>query len=261
MCGICGTFAYGATTGIDAELVQSMLHAIAHRGPDGEGLYSDGSVCLGHRRLSIIDVAGGAQPLANEDESVWISFNGEIYNFRELRLGLESKGHRFKTRSDTEVVVHLYEDLGEAALQHLNGIFALAIWDTSKQRLLLARDPFGVKPLYYVDLGGRLTFASELRALLAVPELSREVDPTALDWFLTYRYVPSPRTMLRSVRKVPPGQVLLADRAGIHVRRYTPTCSEPICDLSEPEAVNLIREGFGAAVGRQMVSDVPIGAL
>jgi asparagine synthase (glutamine-hydrolysing) len=238
-----------------------MLEAIAHRGPDDRRVRVDGPIALGHARLSIIDPEGGAQPLANEDERIWIVCNGEIYNFRELRTELEAKGHRFRSHSDTEVIVHLYEEVGDACLERLNGIFALALWDGRSQRLLVARDPFGVKPVYYTESAGKLVFASELKALLCDSELDRQVDLVALDWFLTYRFVPSPRTMLRSVRKLAPGHLLVADQTGATVRRYTTTQPLEALRIEEREAVELVRSGFEAAVARQMMSDVPIGAF
>ena len=166
-------------------------------------------MALGHRRLSIIDVAGGKQPLSNEDGSVWVVFNGEIYNFRDLRGRLEAAGHQFRTQSDTEVLVHLYEDEGPEFLTHLNGMFALAIWDARRQQLLLARDRLGKKPLVYRYESGRLMFASELKALLQVPGVPREIDPQALDEYLTYQYVPHPRTIFRGIAKLPPGHYAL----------------------------------------------------
>jgi asparagine synthase (glutamine-hydrolysing) len=243
------------------DLLEGMADALAHRGPDGRGYLRDGPIGLGHDRLSIIDVVGGAQPLSNEDGTVWITFNGEIYNFRELRAGLEARGHRFATRSDTEVIVHLYEELGEGCFARLNGIFALAIWDRRIERLSLVRDPFGVKPLYYAERNGRISFASELKALLLDPDLRPRVDPTALDWFLTYRFVPSPRTILEGVRKVPPGHLVKVDRHGAVLERFGRAGLEPPLPVSEADAVELLRDAFDRAVKRQMVSDAPIGAL
>jgi asparagine synthase (glutamine-hydrolysing) len=238
-----------------------MLALIAHRGPDDEQTLESGPVCLGHRRLSIIDVSGGRQPISNEDGRIWIVYNGETYNHQELRTPLERAGHRFMNRSDTEVIVHLYEELGTHCLERLNGIYAFAIWDSRSRELLLARDPFGVKPLYYADHDGTLSFASEIKALLADPALSRDVDATALDWLLTYRYVPAPRTLFTSIRKLPPGHFLVANAGGVTVRRFTPPGPGPALKVGEADAVAMVQDAFDAAVRRQMMSDVPIGAF
>ncbi len=261
MCGISGAFTFGAGSAPDPARVRCMIDALAHRGPDDEGVYRDGPVVLGHRRLSIIDVVTGAQPLTNEDQTTWLIFNGEIYNYRQLRAELEARGHSFRTTSDTEVIVHLYEDEGDACLERLNGIFAIALWDARRQRLLLARDPIGVKPLYFAHTSTGLTFASELKALLCDPNLPRAVDTTALDWFLTYRFVPAPRTMLDGISKLRPGHLLVADRNGLVVRRYASPPTADLLHVSDDEAVELVRSEFEAAVERQMMSDVPIGAF
>ncbi|HLZ09414.1 MAG TPA: asparagine synthetase B, partial [Chloroflexota bacterium] len=243
MCGIYGTLVYDEGSPAPPDLLQRMAGAIVHRGPDGQQFYRDGPVSVGTDRLSIIDIAGGAQPMSNESGTVWISYNGEIYNFRELRSRLEAEGHRFATRSDTEVLVHLYEDHGEDAFALINGIFSVALWDCRTQRLLLVRDPFGVKPLYYAEHHGRLCFASEIKALIEDQVLPRVVDPTALDWFLTYRFVPSPRTMLAGVRKVPPGHLLRVDRTGSSLVQYARQGLDPPQPVSEAVAIEQIREG------------------
>ena len=261
MCGICGTLVHTGGEAPSPDLLKRMADAICHRGPDGQQFFQDGPLGFGHDRLSIIDVAGGAQPMSNEDRTIWICYNGEIYNFRELQAELEARGHRFATRCDTEVVVHLYEDLGEAAFARLNGIFSFALWDSRSQRLLLVRDPFGTKPLYYTDHHGRISFASEIKALIQDPELPRAVDLTALDWFLTYRFVPSPRTMLAAVKKVPAGHFLRVQCGETSLVQYAPQGLEPPRRLPLETTIELVRDGFSAAVKRQMVSDVNIGAL
>jgi|HubBroStandDraft_4_1064222.scaffolds.fasta_scaffold50818_2 asparagine synthase (glutamine-hydrolysing) len=261
MCGIAGWY-YSPSCRIpeDPVLLNSMLSALVHRGPDDEGQYVDGPVALGMRRLSIIDLEGGHQPMSNEDHTVWVVFNGEIYNFRELRRELEAKGHVFSTCADTEVIVHGYEEWGDACVARLNGIFGLAVWDSRRRRLLLARDHFGVKPLYYHCDGNRLVWASEIKALLADPSIPRRVDLTALDLFLTFRFVPSPFTMFAGIRKLPPGHLLIKEESGYRVERYF---SESIPDvrLSESAWIDLLQERLETAVRRQMMSDVPIGAL
>ena len=260
MCGIVGW--HGAQERQDGSvLLKGMLSALVHRGPDDEGQYVDETVALGIRRLSIIDVQGGHQPMPNEDRTVWVVFNGEVYNFHELRSALEAKGHVFATRSDTEVIVHGYEEWGDECVARLNGIFGLAVWDTRRRRLLLARDHYGVKALYYHDDGRRLTWASEIKALLADATIPRQVDLDALDLYLTFRFVPSPRTMFANIRKLPPGHRLIKDEAGCRVERYFTAGTASDDRRSEPEWIALLQERLEAAVRRQMISDVPIGAL
>lgn len=228
MCGICGLYSYGdASSGADGlsepadgHLLGAMTDSLAHRGPDDAGHYVSRGLGLGFRRLSIIDVEGGHQPIHNEDGTVWVVFNGEIYNFRELRRELEAKGHVFRTRTDTEVIVHGYEEWGDDCVLRFNGMFAFAVWDGRARRLLLARDHFGVKPLYYHDDGRRLRWSSELKALLLDPAVPREVDTDALDLYLTFRFVPSPRTLFAGIKKLAPGHRLVADGSGVRVERY-----------------------------------------
>ena len=227
MCGIAGAVWNEPDKAVEQATLQRMIDVLRHRGPDGEGHVSAiaapanaPGVALGHRRLAIIDLAGGKQPLANEDGSVWVVFNGEIYNFRELRRRLEGAGHRFRTHSDTEVLVHLYEDEGPEFVAHLNGMFALALWDARRQQLLLARDRLGKKPLVYRHEPGRLLFASELKSILQVPGVPREIDPQALDEYLTYQYVPHPRTIFRGIAKLPPGHYAVWREGRLDVRPY-----------------------------------------
>jgi asparagine synthase (glutamine-hydrolysing) len=250
--------------------MRRMLSEMIHRGPDDEGQYLDGPIALGMRRLSIIDVAGGHQPLSNEDGTVWVVLNGEIYNFQELRHELEGKGHVFATRSDTEVIVHGYEEWGDDCVSHLNGMFGLAVWDARKHRLLLARDHFGVKPLYFYAERDRLVWASEIKALLVDPTIPREVDRRALDLYLTFRFVPAPHTMFANIRKLAPGHRLIQDEKSCRIERYFfPPSPRPGDGRgegqnqghSESEWIAILQERLEAAVRRQMISDVPIGAL
>ena len=206
MCGICGKY---SQTGVQAEEVRGMLRAMAHRGPDDEGLYVNGHIGIGNRRLSIIDLPGGHQPISNEDETVWTVYNGEIYNYRQLRQELERKGHVFRTHSDTEVIVHLYEELGERCVERLSGMFAFAIWDDRQQKLVLARDRLGEKPLFYAQDGEDFLFASELKGVLATMKREREIDYESIHHYLSLRFIPPPRTMLRHIKKLPPAHTLV----------------------------------------------------
>jgi asparagine synthase (glutamine-hydrolysing) len=214
MCGICGIFDRSGIP-VDRDVLDKMTTILRHRGPDGEGRYIDREVGLGHRRLSIIDLEGGAQPIGNEDGTLQIVYNGEIYNFVELRKELEDAGHIFKTRSDTEVIVHAYEQWGKECVRHFNGMFAFALWDSIRRELFLARDHLGIKPLYYVDLGNRILFASEIKALLQDSGCPREVDVEALAELFTFRYVPSPKTLFKGIRKLPQGHGMTLSHRGI----------------------------------------------
>lgn len=238
-----------------------MAHAIAHRGPDDEGFFTNGCVGLGSRRLSIIDVPNGRQPLSNEDGTIWIVFNGEIYNHQQLRRDLEQKGHTFRTRTDTEVIVHLYEDLGERCVEQLNGMFAFAIWDGTQGKLILGRDPLGQKPLFYALLGDDFLFASEIKGILAADQQAREIDYHSLHDYLSLRFIPSPRTMLRHIRKLPPAHVAVVCGANITIRRYWTLSFQEKLDLSEQELVAQLEARFAETVVSHLVSDVPVGAL
>ncbi len=266
MCGIAGLAHFDGTVP-DEALVSRMCDALRHRGPDDAGVVvstgsaSGGAAALGNRRLSIVDVAGGHQPISNETGEIWTVLNGEIYNHAELRTRLEGLGHRFATRADTEVIVHAYEQYGEACVQHLDGMFAFAIWDRRAERLLLARDRFGKKPLCYWAHGARLAFASELQSLLCVPGIARDLDGIALGDYLAYMAIPAPRTIYRHVKKLPPAHVLTADRRGIEVRRYWQLRFAPKVRISETEAVEEIRTRLAAAVDRRLMSEVPLGAF
>jgi asparagine synthase (glutamine-hydrolysing) len=253
---------------VEPSLVRRLCDVLVHRGPDDEGYHVKGPVALGQRRLSILDLAGGHQPMSNEDGTVWITFNGEIYNFRELRARLEGLGHRFATRSDTEAIVHAYEQYGPACVKELRGMFAFALWDQPRQTLFLARDRVGKKPLFYAEVNGQWVFASELQALLRHPGLAREIDWPALDDYLTYGYVPAPKTIFRSVHKLPPAHWLTLrlgpDGGGgpeIHVERYWQLAYEPKLRLSEEDAADGLLEVLREAVRLRMIADVPLGAL
>jgi asparagine synthase (glutamine-hydrolysing) len=268
MCGIAGIADFDGNV-ISESLVKSMCTAICHRGPDDEGVLSvpaaaassEPRAVLGNRRLSIIDVAGGHQPIANEDRSVWVVQNGEIYNFQELRDRLVASGHRFVTRSDTEVIVHLYEEKGEDFAAELDGMFAIAIWDDRKKRLILARDRFGKKPIVYAERGGRLWFGSEFRALLADPAISREIDYEALDEYMSFMSVPAPLTIYKQIRKLPPAHVLVRDAAGTRVERYWRLQYLPKRRISEQDAAAEVRRLLTEAVRKRLISEVPLGAF
>lgn len=258
MCGICGIFHVDGKPA-DRDLLDRMTGQIIHRGPDGSGSFLSKEVGLGHRRLSIIDLGGGGQPIANEDETIQVIFNGEIYNFIELREELLAKGHTFRTRSDTEVIVHAYEEWQLTCVDRFNGIFAFALWDSKQNRLLLARDHLGVKPLYYLFLNGQLLFASEIKAILQAPNCPREVHLPALAELFTVRYVPSPDTLFRDIRKLPPGHLLIASPQGIEIRRYwkwKPTANR---GGSEASLIAEYRDLLEDAIRLQMRSDVPVG--
>src|SRR5438477_10195605 len=211
MCGICGQFNFARNEPVEPETIRRMTQTMVHRGPDDEGYLISGSLGLGFRRLSIIDLAGGHQPMSDAAETVWVILNGEIYNFKELRAELEQRGHHFWTKSDTEVIIHGYKEWGTEVLNHLNGMFGLAIWDVQKERLILARDAMGIKLIYYKIADGQLTFGSEIRALLAAEDPKLEVDPVALNLFLRFRYTPSPLTIFQGVRKLAPGTMLVLE--------------------------------------------------
>lgn len=301
MCGIAGVSWFQPRRLPTRGEVERMVDVLAHRGPDARGVYhsdlglldganaerawpeaaSAAGAILGHRRLSIIDLAGGQQPLSNEDQTVWVILNGEIYNYRELRETLKLRGHRFATDSDTEVIAHLYEDLGERCVDEFRGMFALAIWDSKKQRLVLARDRIGQKPLVYREAHGRLDFASEFKSLMQLPDAPREIDVRSLDLYLTYQYVPHPMSMLVGFQKLPPGHFAVYDRGRLSVQRYWSPPYEPGssaivgadsavedgsrlagCESwSKEKWQTALRETLTEAVRLRMRSDVPLGAF
>ncbi len=263
MCGIAGIVELDPSGRVSRHSLQAMADAIAHRGPDDDGFLVDGNVGLAHRRLSIIDVAGGGQPVWNEDRSVAIVFNGEIYNYAELTERLEGLGHRFATRSDTEAIVHAYEEWGEDCVDHLRGMFAFAIWDRPRRRLLLARDRLGIKPLYYYRSPRLLAFGSEIKAILELPEVPREVDPEALDLYLSLRYVPAPRTMYRGICKLEPGHLLVCENREVRVRRYwdVPTGAER-GGSADPAAIRRrFAELLDECVRMHLMAEVPLGVF
>ena len=239
-----------------------MIGALHHRGPDGSTTFVDGRLGMGHARLSIIDLTGGWQPIANEDESVWVVLNGEIFNFVELRLGLERRGHRFRTRSDTEVIVHLYEELGDDFVDELNGQFAIALWDKKQQRLLLARDRTGIRPLFYTQVAGRLAFASEVKALFRLAEVPRRIDVQGLASIFSYWSVLPPGTVFEGVNSLPPGHRLLATPEGIRIERYWDWKFPDTMPnaRSEGDCAEELRALLVDAVRLQLRSDVPVGA-
>lgn len=272
MCGITGAVWTAESSAIEPDVLDRMTDVLAHRGPDGRGIYTSETlhlpsrsgpvrVALGHRRLSIIDRAGGAQPLANEDETVWIVFNGEIYNFQELRHRLEGAGHRFRGHSDTEVLVHLYEDEGIDFLKHLNGMFALALWDEKKCQLVLARDRLGKKPLVYRAEPDRLLFASELKSLLQVPGLPREIDPVAIDSYLTYQYVPHPQMIFRGYQKLPPAHYLVWRDGQVQTGCYWQPDFKKEVPRPRGEYLAEVKSLLTNSVELRMQSDVPLGAF
>lgn len=262
MCGIAG-YLTNSDPVLDPLLIRHMCDQIMHRGPDGFGYFVEGPVALGHRRLSIIDVAGGKQPIGNEDGMIQVVFNGEIYNYRELREQLLSRGHRFTTHSDTEVLVHLYEDVGEQLPEFLNGMFAFAIWDARKRQLFLARDRFGEKPLYYSCSvpGLQFCFASELKALRVIPQFPTAIDPRSVSDFLAVSYVPDPGTIYQNVYKLGPGHSLTVGHAETRIRRYWQPRFEIEPDCNFDHAVEEIRELAADSVERRMISDVPLGGF
>jgi asparagine synthase (glutamine-hydrolysing) len=262
MCGISGFVSVRELTPEARQSVVDMTRRLTHRGPDDEGFFFDRFAGLGSRRLSIVDIVGGRQPISSEDGTLQVVYNGEIYNHRSLRDRLEKRGHRFKTSSDTEVLVHAYEEHGREMLQSLNGMFALAIWDSVRRTLLLARDPLGVKPLYYAEHGAHLVFASEIKALFSLPFLSREMDEESFELFLAYRFVPSPRTIFRGIRKLGPGELLSRDADGdLEVRRYAPAPPLPDRKRQEEEWIEDLMPALRAATRRQMMGEVPVGVL
>jgi asparagine synthase (glutamine-hydrolysing) len=266
MCGIAGfveslSTACPVTPDESRALVSRMCDVIRHRGPDDAGVWVEPGVALGMRRLSIIDLSTGHQPIHNEDRSVWIVFNGEIYNFRELRRELETVGHRFYTSTDTEVIVHAYEQWGKHAIAKLRGMFGLAIWDARCRTLLIARDRIGIKPMHYATVNGRLYFGSELKSLLEAPDLPRDLDLDALDHYLSFLYTPRDGSIFRSVRKLPPGHLLSWQDGRVAIDQFWQMPATETFKGSEGEAVGQLRDVLTDAVRSHLISDVPLGAF
>jgi asparagine synthase (glutamine-hydrolysing) len=261
MCGIAGIIHSDPSRFVSPESVRSMCDAIVHRGPDGAGQYVNGHVGIGMRRLSIIDLHTGQQPITNEDGTIWVVFNGEIYNYRELRKDLKAKGHRFRTTSDTEVIVHLFEEMGEECVQRLRGMFAFAIWDARRKFLLLGRDRLGIKPLYYAAIPEGLIFASELKALLTHPGIPRDLDPQAVTEYFTHLCVPGDLSIFKSVRKLPPAHVLTYRQGQVELRRYWQVQPNPDHSRNENDWTEELRDRLRDAVDIHMVADVPVGAF
>ena len=262
MCGIAGRFDFSGRV-VDAALVRSMCTTIAHRGPDEENVYTAPYIGLGQRRLAIIDLDHrAAAPMPNEDGSIWITYNGEVYNFRELRHELEEKGHRFRSETDTEVIVHLYEEHGPDCVARLRGMFAFAIWDAPRRRLFAARDRFGKKPFFYTNTGRAFIFASEIKAILANPDVSVAPNYHAIDEYLSYQYVPSPLTAFEGIEKLPPGHTLLCDANGnVRIERYWQPPSPVKTNASPAQIVEELRARIEESVRMRLVSDVPVGAF
>jgi asparagine synthase (glutamine-hydrolysing) len=261
MCGICGATWTADHPPLDPVVLDRMTNVLSHRGPDDRGVWRDRGVALGFRRLSIIDLAGGSQPMSNEDGSIWIVFNGEIYNFEALRHRLEGLKHTFRTSSDTETIVHLYEEEGPECVKRLRGMFAFAIWDNREHRLVIARDRLGVKPLVYRLESGRLSFASELKSLLQMPGMPRELDPTALDHYLALQYVPHPRTIFRGIQKLPPAHYGVWHDGNFTTHRYWELDFNSEQPKSEAEYREQLRATLTEATRLRMIADVPLGAF
>lgn len=260
MCGICGKINFNGNS-IEPEDILKKARALTHRGPDDEGVYIDGAVGLGSRRLSIIDLETGRQPIHNEDSSIWVVCNGEIYNYRELSDNLKAQGHTFYTRSDTEVIVHLYERYQEECVKHLNGIFAFAIWDKKRKKLFLGRDRLGVKPLFYYQDKTRLIFASEIKAIIEDDALTREVNQEAMYHFFSLNYTPSPLTMFKNIHSLSAGHLLSCCDKGVRISKYWDLAFKENRDASEDRIAGQLKEQLDKSVKMQLVSDVPVGAF
>jgi asparagine synthase (glutamine-hydrolysing) len=262
MCGIAGRLNFDPSHLVSHDQLLAMTTTLTHRGPDAAGYYNRLGVGLGHRRLSIIDLSTGDQPLANEDSTVWVVFNGEIYNFPELRADLEAAGHRFRTHSDTEAIVHAYEEWGDRFVERFRGMFAFALWDERKRRLVLVRDRLGVKPLYYARTSSGIVFGSEIKALLQVPEVPRDWSADALDAFMAFQYIPGPQTIFTAIRKLPPGHLLVAEGNQIIERRYWDlTFSSDGDAASEDYYLDRLHGLLAESIQLRLLSDVPLGAF
>src|SRR6266404_3746632 len=262
MCGICGQYNFIRNEPVEPDTIRRMTQTMVHRGPDDEGYFISGPLGLGFRRLSIIDLAGGHQPMSDAEETVWVILNGEIYNYRELRAELQKKGHQFRTNSDTEVIIHGYKEWGTDVFNHLNGMFGLAIWDVRNQRLVVARDAMGIKLVYYRLAHGRLTFGSEIRPILVAEDSKPEVDPVALKLFFQFRYTPSPLTIFQGIRKLAPGTMLVVEAGECREERWYKFVPTPfVTPKKDEEAVEELLHLYKGAVRRHLLSDVPVGIL
>jgi asparagine synthase (glutamine-hydrolysing) len=261
MCGICGIYNFGTYAPADRAALKRAADAMVHRGPDDEGFYFSGELGLGNRRLSIIDLPGGHQPLANEDETIWVTLNGEIYNYQELRPELEARGHRFRTASDTETLVHLYEEYGLGCLEPLRGMFAFALWDSRRRRLLVARDRLGVKPLFYRLEPGGLVFASELRALRELVGHSLEIEPQSVYDFFGFRYIPAPHTFYRGVEKLLPGHYMIVDARGVGIEPYWDVPLEEETSRTAEDFAEEVIEQLRESIRLRLIADVPLGVF
>src|SRR5271163_714469 len=261
MCGICGKFEYERMSPLEGETIHKMNQTMVHRGPDDGGVFVGPGIGLGHRRLSIIDLAGGHQPMSNEDGTIWVLLNGEIYNYPELRQSLLQRGHVFTTQSDTEAIVHLYEEIGEDCFAQLRGMFSIALWDSRNRKLVLARDRVGKKPLFYAADDKQISFASELKALLAADSTPRDMDVEALSDYFSFGYIPAPKTIYRAVRKVLPGHYLVASAKGIRQASYWDLSFANTGEHSIEEWGEQIRHELCVATRIRLMSDVPLGAF
>ncbi len=262
MCGICGLLDFKKTGIVSKKNIKKMLSSMTHRGPDDEGVFADSIIGLGHRRLSIIDLsANGHQPMTNEDGDIQIVFNGEIYNFLELRNELKKKGHKFTSTSDTEAIIHAYEEWGEKSFSRFNGIFAFAIWDSKKKKLILARDHMGVKPLYYSLQKDSIAFASEIKAFTVLDDFKLTVDKTAVDIYFTMQYIPAPRTIYNEIKKLTPGHYLISERGKITINKFWDVSFKNNPETSEQAVAKKLRQMIEDSVKLQLVSDVPLGVF
>ncbi len=260
MCGIAGKYNYIGARPVERSLISSMCRKMVHRGPDSEGIHIDGSLGMGMRRLRIIDLAGGEQPIANETNTIWVVLNGEIYNFREVRKVLQDRGHHFRTNSDTEVIVHAYEEYGLQCVKHFRGMFAFSLWDSERKRLFIARDRLGQKPLYYHEKNGSFWFCSELQCMLEDPEVQRSINLPAVDYYFTFQYIPSPHTIYEGIKKLLPGHSIIIENGKIDIGSYWEIDNRPVAG-SEGEYTERLRYLAEEAVKLRLISDVPLGAF
>jgi asparagine synthase (glutamine-hydrolysing) len=262
MCGICGQLNFAKDEPVNPETIRRMSHSMFHRGPDDEGDFVSGPVGLGFRRLSIIDLAGGRQPMSDAEGTVQVVFNGEIYNFRELRKDLEARGHKFRTRSDTEVIVYGYKQWGTEIFTRLNGMFGIAIWDAKRRRLVVARDAMGIKMIYYRIENGQLTFGSEIRPVLAATDSKPKISPAAVALFLRFRYTPSPLTVFEGVKKLSAGTMLIVENGTCREQRWYDFAPSPFPDkMKDSEAADELLDLYRRSVRRHLCADVPVGVL